>query len=132
MRLCPHSVGSVISRQDGIDPNSLWASTTWTEVGQGRFPIGADSTHANGSTGDPTHTHNLSSNGHALLSTRSSSAHFQYSQTPLWKANYRFTANNTSTSSESSLPDGINLEGKTDTASCEPAWFGVRFWKRVA
>ena len=50
MRLCPHSIGDVIQRTDGTDPNSLWPSTTWTAITD-TFLLGSGSTYTLGATG---------------------------------------------------------------------------------
>ena len=70
---CPHPIGDIVMRQNDNDPKDDWPGTAWTEVGQGRFPIGADSTHANNATGDPQHDHGGYSGYHTLTAPPRSS-----------------------------------------------------------
>ena len=51
MRMCPHRIGQEIEFNDSTDPNTLWASTTWTQITDGRVTLASSSAHALNSTG---------------------------------------------------------------------------------
>ena len=144
-RLCPHSVGTVISRQDAIDPNSLWPTTTWTETGQGRYPVGADSSHANGSTGDQKHSHQYgmtygSYYGSMAMEDDANSGLHDHAQNNTWTLvnPHYMTAPNMSVNgnaSNSLKTVGVGhttLRANASYTTSEPPWFGVRYWKRTA
>ena len=46
-----HPVGDTVIRTDAIDPSTIYTGTTWQKISEGRMLLGADSTHALGSTG---------------------------------------------------------------------------------
>lgn len=66
---CPFPVGSVYISVTDSSPSTTWPGTTWTQVAQGRFLVGQDTSYAAGTTGDPTHTHTTAS--HKLTAAES-------------------------------------------------------------
>lgn len=127
---CPYPINEVIMRQNNINPEDDWPGTSWTEIGQGHVPIGANSSYGNGLSGEPTHQHLTSlgfdEGGHIYAYGNSSKQPVYASR--VVKATYQGFGRSLLTFSANA-----NIrEAYTGSTPAIPPWFGVRFWRRTA
>jgi len=138
MRVCPHRIGEEIEFNDSTDPNSLWASTQWTQVTDGRVTLASSSSHALGSTGGA-ETHTLSA---SEMPSHSHTTRLNASDRPSWSGRYAASGGSDCLTSSTyawvsagtmvyNCACGINVGGSSAHNNMQP-WRAVNRWRRVA
>lgn len=130
-----YPVGAIYMSVNSTNPNTLFGFGTWEQL-KDRFLVGAGNTYAvNGTGGATTHTHPLSSAGHADISYFWTGSR---NRLVMKTTSYSFTGNRY-TDNDVSYVDGNHnssvatpLSGKTDSGSTLPPYLAVYMWKRTA
>ena len=130
MRMCPHRIGEEIEFNDSTDPNTLWVSTTWTQITDGRVTLASSSSHALGSTGgEETHTlveNEIPSHNHGFGWNWDGNGG---SQSSAWSITLH-SGNRNSTVKDST--NGIFNTGGGQAHNNMQPWRAVNRWRRVA